>query len=191
VAQNRVTPFGTIEDLPGRGALMGNRGCLHKGTERRIARRWASKAWITCVLEFRGWRAPMWEERRWTPLFFLDEATAFAAGHRPCGLCRRADHARFRAAWGESPLDEIDAALHAERTRARPVVLASDLARGAMVAVGEQAYLVVDGGMRPWSMAGYGGVEPVPEQVVLLTPPSIVDLFWRGYAPVVHESAVT
>ena len=71
--QNRVTPFGTIEDLPGRGTFLGNRGCIHEGRE--IRRQWASKAWITCVLEFKGWKAPMFEPNRWTPLFFLDGRT--------------------------------------------------------------------------------------------------------------------
>jgi hypothetical protein len=182
VAQNRVTPFGTIEDLPGRGTLMGNRGILTGN------RRWATKAWIACVLEFRGWRA---SDSKYTPLFFLDEATSLAAGHRPCALCRRADHRRFRDAWGTTPLPEIDATLHDQRTGPRPVVPASDLAPGAMVAVAEQAFLVVDdGGMRPWSMAaGYGEVVAVPSTVTLLTPPSLLDVLWRGYEPLVHESA--
>src|SRR3954463_15575885 len=130
VARNRVTPFGSIEDLPGRGTFMGNRGSIHEGRE--IRRQWTTKAWITCALEFKGWRAPMWEQGRWTPLFFLDEATAFAAGHRPCALCRRADHKRFRAAWGDPPLPEIDSTLHGERIGARPIVRRDELTDGAM-----------------------------------------------------------
>ena len=168
---------------------MGNRGCLHKETEHRIARRWASKAWITCVLEFKGWKAPMWEKGRWTPLFFLDEATAFAAGHRPCALCRRADYKRFRAAWGDALLPEIDATLHAERTGVRPVVGRDDLVDGAMVAFDDAAHLVFDGGARPWSMAGYGGPAEIPDEVTLLTPPSLVGVLWRGYELAVHPSA--
>lgn len=189
MAQNRVTPFGTIEDLPGRGALMGNRGCLHKGSERRIARRWASKAWITCVLEFKGWRAPMWEPGRWTPLFFLDEVTALAAGHRPCALCRRDDHRRFRDAWGPARLPNIDATLHAERTGDRPVVTGDDVVDGAMVAVDDRAWLVLGGALRPWSMEGYGAAAPMPATVTLLTPPSLVAVLRRGYAPAMHASA--
>lgn len=189
MAQNRVTPFGTIEDLPGRGTLMGNRGILHDGTERRIKRRWTSKAWITCALEYRGWRAPMWENRRWTPLFFLDEATAFAAGHRPCALCRRADHRRFRAAWGEMPLKEIDGVLHAQRTAARAEVPATDLTDGAMVAFDDRAWIVWHGSVRPWSMAGYGEAQPIPARAALLTPPALLEVLWRGYELSVHESA--
>jgi hypothetical protein len=190
VTQNRVTPFGTIEDLPGRGLLMGNRGCIHPGTEHRITRRWTTKAWIACVLEFKGWRAPMWEAGRWTPLFFLDEATALAAGHRPCGLCRRADHKRFRAAWGDAPLAEVDATLHAERTGERRVVGRADVTAGAMVAVDGVAHLVVDDStMRPWSMAGYGAPVAIPASITLLTPPSVLDVLWRGYEPLVHGTA--
>lgn len=189
MAQNRVTPFGTIEDLPGRGTLMGNRGILHDGTERRIRRRWTNTAWIACALEFRGWRAPLWENRRWTPLFFLDEATAFAAGHRPCALCRRADHRRFRAAWGDTPLKEIDGTLHALRTGARLDVTRDDVTDGAMVAFDDRAWLVWRDAVRPWSMAGYGEPETIPAQVTLLTPPALVDVLWRGYEASVHPSA--
>ena len=185
--QNRVTPFGTIEALPGRGTLMGNRGCIHEG--RTIKRQHASKAWITCVLEFKGWKAPMWEPNRWTPLFFLDEATAFAAGHRPCALCRRSDHKRFRAAWGDAPLKEIDATLHAERRGARPTVSRDDLVDGAMVAFDERAWLKVGDVVRPWSSEGYGSPESIPAEVTLLTPPSTVAMIRNGYAPAIHTSA--
>jgi hypothetical protein len=142
------------------------------------------------VLEFKGWRAPMWEAGRWTPLFFLDEATALAAGHRPCGLCRHADHKRFRAAWGDAPLAEVDATLHAERTGDRRAVGRADLTSGAMVAVDGLAHLVVDDStMRPWSMDGYGERCAIPATVTLLTPPSVLDVLWRGYEPLVHPSA--
>lgn len=175
-----MTPFGEIEDLPGRGALMGNRGCIHTGRE--ITRRWSTKAWICCVLEFKGWRAPMWEPNRWTPLFFLDEPTALAAGHRPCGLCRRADHRRFREAFDGGSLKEIDATLHAERTGARPTVELDGLPDGAMVAPGGRAHLVTGEELRPWSMEGYGqAIARESAAVELLTPPSIVHALRRGY----------
>lgn len=202
-APNRVTPFGTIEALPGRGTLMGNRGSIHEG--RTIKRPYASKAWITCVLEFppasrrtaqEGWRAPMWEPNRWTPLFFLDEATSLAAGHRPCALCRRADHQRFRTAWGDTPLAVIDATLHEERLVGRgrasakcTVEVEGDLPDGAMVALDDRAWLVLGGSLRAWSMDGYGDERPCPKTVTLLTPPSLVDVLWRGYAPMLHETA--
>lgn len=185
-----MTPFGAIEDLPGRGTLMGNRGILHDGRE--IRRRWASKAWIACVLEYKGWRAAQWEPGHYTPLFFLDEATALAAGHRPCALCRRADHKRFRSAWGEMPLAEIDGTLHRERTASsRPTVAAEELCDGAMVTLdGSTALLVWRGALRPWSMAGYGDSSlPIPDSVALLTPPSMLGVLWRGYEPLVHASA--
>jgi hypothetical protein len=185
--RNRVTPFGAIEDLPGRGTLMGNRGILHKGVE--IRRRWATKAWIACVLEYKGWRAPQWQRGHYTPLFFLDEATALAAGHRPCALCRRADHRRFRSAWGDAALAEVDATLHAERTGDRPVVPRADLTDGAMVAVDDRSWLVCGGALRAWSMAGYGEHRDVPATVTLLTPPSVLDVLWRGYEPQLHPSA--
>jgi len=168
---------------------MGNRGCIHPGTERRITRRWTTRSWIACVLEFKGWKAPMFEAGRWTPLFFLDEATALAAGHRPCALCRRADHKRFRAAWGEAPLAEIDLTLHTERTGPRRTVRADDLTTGAMVEVDGVAHLVVDGSLRPWSSEGYGSPRSLPPTVTLLTPPSLLDVLWRGYEPLLHPTA--
>jgi hypothetical protein len=159
---------------------MGNRGILSG------RRQWSTKAWIACVLEFRGWRA---SDSKYTPLFFLDEATALAAGHRPCALCRRADHKRFRAAWGEARLADVDATLHAERRGARPIVPRSDLMTGAMVDVDGVAHLVCDELLRPWSMHGYGAPVETPPTVRLLTPPSMLDALWRGYVPVLHPSA--
>jgi hypothetical protein len=97
--QNRVTPTGEIVADPGRGLLMGNRGCLHRADRRLGAARWRSKAWICCVLDWKGVRRDPMPPGRWTALFFLDEATALAAGHRPCAYCRRADFAAFAEAW--------------------------------------------------------------------------------------------
>jgi hypothetical protein len=180
VARNRVTPFGTIEDLEGRGALMGNRGCIHTGRE--ITRRWATKAWISCALEYRGRRAPMWEPNRWTPLFFLDEPTAMAAGHRPCGLCRRDDHRRFRALLGDGPLAELDATLHAERTGTRRTLELDDLPDGAMVAADDRALLVDGDVLRPWSMSGYlPAVRRGSGRVTVLTPATMITALERGY----------
>ena len=97
--QNRVTPSGDIIATPHRGLFTGNRGIIHDPATKTLTRRWASKAWLTCVCEFRGRRRKVMGGRSWTELFFLDEATAFAAGHRPCFFCRRDDAKRFRAAW--------------------------------------------------------------------------------------------
>jgi hypothetical protein len=118
--QNRVTPFSELIADPARGLVYGNRGCLHDATG-RIRRRYNGKRWIACRLQFRGWqRRPLLQPGRFTELFFLDEATAFAAGHRPCALCRREDFNRFAGIWGklhpgQVGADTIDAQLHRER----------------------------------------------------------------------------
>src|SRR6204780_4286748 len=120
--QNRVTPSGEIIATPHRGMFTGNRGIIHDpATKTLLRRRWSSNAWLTCVCEFRGRRRKVMGGRSWTELFFLDEATAFAAGHRPCFFCRRDDANTFRAAWqrgnrtGAKLAREIDAVLHRER----------------------------------------------------------------------------
>jgi hypothetical protein len=118
--QNRVTPLGDLVAESARGLVYGNRGCLHDDNG-RIRRRYDGKRWIACRLRFKGWhRQPLLQPGRFTELFFLDEATAFAAGHRPCALCRRADYVRFTEIWhelhpGRTGADAIDAQLHAER----------------------------------------------------------------------------
>src|SRR3954469_24152235 len=143
--QNRVTPLGELVADPARGLVYGNRGCLHDA-EGRIRRRYNGKRWIACRLEFRGWRGKaLMQAGRFTELFFLDEATAFAAGHRPCALCRREDYNRFLGIWTTlyprraSSADEIDAQLQDERvdpvTRAqsRHSAKLADLPDGAFV----------------------------------------------------------
>src|SRR5262244_4115988 len=122
--QNRVTPAGEIVADAGRGLMMGNRGCLH-GRDRQLgASRWRSKLWICCVLEWKGVRRDPMPPGRWTALFFLDEATALAAGHRPCAYCRRADYDAFaeacrRAHGARLRASEMDAILHVERVDSR------------------------------------------------------------------------
>ena len=170
-----MTPFGAIEALPGRGELMGNRGILSGD------RRWATKAWITCVLSFKGWRAA---DSKYTPLFFLDEATALAAGHRPCALCRRADFVSFRDAFGATSAPAMDAVLHAERTGPSTVVDLDAMPDGARVAVDEEAWLVVGHSLLRGTDGGYDDdVERASREVTLLTPPSTIDAIWRGYRP--------
>lgn len=110
---NRVTPFGEIIRSPLRGAWLGNRGSIHR--DREIVRPWATRRWITCALEYKGWKAPMWIPGRWTPLFFYDEAVALAAGHRPCALCRREAYNAYQEACGIRGADAIDAVLHQQR----------------------------------------------------------------------------
>jgi len=114
--QNRVTPFGEIVATPARGLSMGNRGILHDDRRRLGRRRWTHKAWICCVTEFRGRRRQVMAPGRYTELFFLDEAVALAAGHRPCFECRRAAANAFAACWGGEPrAPDMDRVLHAER----------------------------------------------------------------------------
>jgi hypothetical protein len=181
---------------------MGNRGgCLHNDRRELTRRRWVSKRWIACVLVFKERRRTVMTPRRYTELFFLDEVTALAAGHRPCFECRREAASAFAAAWGRAAdcpqppsADEMDRVLHGERRLSRgsrldsPVVRPVDLPSGAMVALPPQdgdpsAWLVLDGVLYPWSFTGYGqgrSAVDVPE-AELLTPPSIVAVLRAGY----------
>ena len=200
--QNRVTPTGDIIATPHRGLFTGNRGIIHDpATKTLLKKRWSSPAWITCVCEFRGWRRKVMGGRSWTELFFLDEATAFAAGHRPCFFCRRDDAKRFRAAWekGNGVKDirarEMDTVLHSERLergkkRLHPLPMpVAQLPDGAMVQQGEESFLILQGRALQWSMGGYRRGERVIDDAMLLTPPSTLRAVSAGYRPVLHPSA--
>ena len=200
--QNRVTPTGDIIATPERGMFVGNRGIIHNpATKTLLRKRWSCPAWLTCVLEFRGRRRKVMERQSWTELFFLDEATAFAAGHRPCFYCRRDDANRFRAAWekGNRRSDllapEIDAVLHRERLdgrgkRLHPLPMPLDkLPDGAMVQAGENSFLIAQGRAFLWSPAGYAKAGHSPRDAKLLTPPSTLRAFAAGYRPMLHPSA--
>jgi hypothetical protein len=203
--RNRVTPLGELVADPARGLVYGNRGCLHDESG-RIRRRYAGKRWISCRLELRGRRRrPPMPPGRYTGLFFLDEATAFAAGHRPCAFCRRDDYERFLATWrrlhpGEIGADAVDARLHAERldpaTRAHLPHDAQldDLPDGAFVLEGGAPWLVLGSELLRWTAAGYAERRPRPahRRTVLITPPSSVEVLRRGWEselPLVHPSA--
>ena len=201
--QNRVMPTGDIIATPHRGLFTGNRGIIHDPeTKTLLKKRWSSPAWITCVCEFRGWRRKVMGGRSWTELFFLDEATAFAAGHRPCFFCRRDDANRFRAAWEEGNgvsgvrAREIDAVLHGERLergkkRLYPLpVPVAQLPDGAMVQRGEESFLIAQGRALRWSMAGYSETETAIDNALLLTPPSTLRALGAGYRPALHPSAI-
>src|SRR5882757_3375586 len=161
--QNRVTPTGEIIATPHRGLFVGNRGIIHDPATKTLTRRWASKAWITCVCEFRGRRREVMGGRSWTELFFLDEATSLAAGHRPCFFCRRSDAVRFRDAWEEGNgvtrvlARDMDAALHRERldNKAKRLhalaVALKKLPDGAMLQQGTQSFLIAQGRAWLWS----------------------------------------
>jgi hypothetical protein len=207
--QNRVTPFGDVIATPERGTFMGNRGVLHDD-EGHIKRAWQVKRWLVCVLEFRGRKRSVMTPNRYTELFFLDEATALAAGHRPCAECR---HARFSAfcnawrtanpeeGWSSRPTaDEIDIRLHTERLasdRSKRSFIGSldELPDGVFVTIaawGEQAYLVRGNRLLAWSPGGYGEPRRRPrgKEVRVLTPESTVRAIRAGYIPEIHPSAV-
>ena len=203
--RNRVTPSGDLVADPARGLVYGNRGCLHDG-DGRIRRRYAGRRWIACRLEFRGWRrSPLQQPGRFTELFFLDEATAFAAGHRPCALCRREDYVRFLELWqrlhpARPTADAIDAQLHRERVDARTRVRRHhdaplpSLPDGAFVVRDGDAWLVLGRELLRWTPAGYTERRPRPARGVgcALTPPSLVAVLrsgWEGAVPLLNPSA--
>jgi len=198
---NRVDPFGEIFADPARGLWLGNRGWLHDES-RTIVRPWQLRRWIICQLEFRGRRRQVMSPRRtWTELFFVDEATAFSAGHRPCGECRNADYRRFRDLWASlHPADPpgaeaIDRRLHGERLIGRrekriEIDDVGALPDGSFVAMEGRAWLVWDRFLFAWSPSGYTERRERPRhrEVGVLTPRSVVGVFRAGYRPHVHPS---
>ena len=203
---NRVSPSGELLAVKARGLVYGNRGCLHDETG-RIRRSYAGKRWIACRLDFKGRRRhPLMKPGRFTELFFLDEATAFAAGHRPCAECRREDYVRFSAIWRslhpseQSRADAIDKQLHDERldgrarTRRHHRAQIDDLPDGTFIGIGVDAMLVVGSALLRWTPSGYPSAERRPRRrsVVLLTPPSLAGVLragWNSSVPFLHPSA--
>jgi len=195
--RNRVTPLGELIAVPERGLVYGNRGCLHDDAG-EIRRRFATRRWIACRLSYKGWhRRALMQPGKFTELFFLDEATAFAAGHRPCALCRRADYRRFLDIVGATGADEIDERLHRERLdgaerRLRPATV-DELPDGAFVLQADQPWLVLGGRLRRWTPAGYSErIAPSDRRVQAITPPSLVELLrtgWEPSVPLLHPSA--
>lgn len=199
---NRVDPFGAIAAVPERGLFFGNRGGgFHREDKTLRPRPWASRQWICCVLSFKGRRRFPLMGRGYTELFFLDEVTALAAGHRPCFECRPADATRFAAAWARAqglsrpPMaPEMDMVLHQERLAGRTKrtwrAPAADLPDGTMIADGSKAFALRGEAMLPWFHAGYSPSLPRPRAAVdVLTPPSVVAVLREGFAPVWHPSA--
>jgi hypothetical protein len=197
--QNRVTPFGDLVAVEGRGLLMGNRGCLHDG-HRRIVRFAQGRRWIACLTSFRGRRRTVMSPGSYTELFFLDEAVALAAGHRPCAECRRDDYQRFQAAWaramsGETSADAMDRVLDADRrdgARAKRTYRArlETVPAGAYVEADGRAWLVWDGRLHAWAAPSYTERREMTRGVVtVITPRSIVAVIRAGYGPAVHPSA--
>jgi hypothetical protein len=197
--QNRGTPLGELVADPARGLVYANRGCLHDANG-RIRRRYNGKRWIACRLEFRGWHhGPLMQPGRFTEIFFLDEATAFAAGHRPCALCRREDYVRFGELWGGSPgADAIDERLHAERVAAdrsqrHHADRFESFPDGSFVVHNGAPWLVLGDALLRWSPAGYTERVARPSgSATLITPPSLVEVLragWSGALPLLHPSA--
>ncbi len=202
--QNRVTPLGELVATPERGTVYGNRGCLHDDAG-DIRRGWNGRRWIACRLQFKGWhRSPLLQPGRFTELFFLDEATALAAGHRPCALCRREDYNRFVDLWRELHsvkvgADAIDRQLHDERIDSRTgrrrfgEAPLESLPTGAFVLHGGSPMLVFGKQLLRWTPAGY--VEPRlgPAGIAtVITPPSLVSLLrseWDPIVPFLHPSS--
>jgi len=199
--QNRVTPFGNIEANPARGMFAGNRGIIHDPATRTLTRRWSTKAWLVCVCWFQDRRREVMAGRSWTELFFLDEAVALAAGHRPCFYCRREDAERFRDAFAAGRniavpgAPEMDAMLHAERLdRSRKRIHPlhepiESLAEGTFLAADGAALLVAGGGLRVWTHDGYQPAPPAATIDGMLTPPSTLAALRAGYRPILHPSA--
>lgn len=201
--QNRVNPFGDLFRTAARGTMMGNRGGVLHNADREIVLNFKSRRWIACVLEFKGRRRIVMSERRYTELFFLDEAVAFAAGHRPCAECRRERFNAFRDAWSRRPsgghlpmADEMDAELHRARVEGKRAKVTYEaqlgsLPDGAFVRIDGNAYLVWEDGLLLWSPVGYqrrdaGSNDAV---VTVLTPKPIVECLQQGYRPDIHDSA--
>ena len=178
---------------------MGNRGGALHNPERQIVRQYASRRWITCLLEFKGRRRTVMSPNRYTELFFLDEAVALAAGHRPCAECRRGRFNAFKRAWGgNSPLaDEIDLELQRARidSRKAKVTFQAPLNRlpdGCFVQIDGSSYLVSGGGLFLWSPGGYVEKRRRPQDltVTVLTPEPIVRCIRQGYRPEIHPSSL-
>jgi hypothetical protein len=206
--QNRVTPLGELVATPARGLVYGNRGCLHDAGA-RIRRVSATRRWIACRLEFRGRRrTPLMAPGRFTELFFLDEATALAAGHRPCGECRHADHVVLAELWarlhpGQRGVEAIDAQLQGERvdpvTRRRRLHdrAFGELPDGAFVLGGDgEPWLVRGDRLRRWTFDGY--TDPLPRPAAgararVITPPSLLELLRlpgrEPLVPLLHPTA--
>ena len=197
--QNRVLPTGEITAQPWRGTLMGNRGILHDDRKTLKTRRWQHPHWVTCVTKYKDWHRNVMQPNAYTELFFLDEPTALAAGHRPCGLCRHADFTRFKAhfnaANGTETLIQIDQHMHRDRVtrRRQPLRYNAALAKlpnGCFILHQNQPCLVWDAFILRHTPAGYAHSLPRPTgQTCVLTPKCTVATLANGYTPALHPSA--
>lgn len=196
--RNRVQPDGQIIASSARGLFTGNRGILHTSDKVMGATLWKHRAWICCTLDWQGRRRDVMTGRNWTELFFLDEAVAMAAGHRPCAYCRRADYNAFTEAWGEKlKAPEMDAILHKARAVNGARSLQTHMADAVTLPAGtfikaDQVCLLTEDAALPYTAHGYGPPIPRPSgMVTTLTAPPMVDVLRGGYAPTLHPSAQT
>jgi hypothetical protein len=200
--QNRVLPTGEIIAHPARGLLTGNRGLLHDDAGELGPARWRHPHWISCALTYKDWRRQVMTPGTWTELFFLDEAVALSAGHRPCALCRRADYTSFRIAWGRAMGErpgaaDMDHVLHAARIekpgrrQRRHAALLATLPDGAFILWTGTPHLVLKDQLLPYDPQGYGpaAARPPMAEVTVLTPRPMVEVLQAGYRPILHGSA--
>lgn len=194
--RNRVQPDGLITDAPVRGTFTGNRGILHTKDKHMGDALWRHRAWICCTLDWQNRRRAVMTGRNWTELFFLDEAVAMAAGHRPCAYCRRRAYTAFKEAWGlDLKAPEMDTILHkaravpgARRLRHHTADVAT-LPAGVFIDVGVFCLLTHDS-VLPFSTSGYGTPQRRPSgTVTVLTCAPMIDVLRGGYVPMIHPSA--
>ena len=206
--QNRVDPFGSFHSVNARGSYLGNRGILHN-EQKQIVAPWRGKAWVTCLLVFEGIKRPVFSAGSYSELFFLDEATAFSAGHRPCNDCQKDRFKEFKTAWLSAnsdllPIFEakpsikiIDNILHTERAarggiKVKFIEQIQNIPDGTFIEISGDAFLVYRNALFRWSFAGYGSPLDLPQSdtlVQVLTPKSIVSMFRKGFVPKIHISA--
>lgn len=198
--QNRVQPTGEILAIPARGTLMGNRGILHGDDQRLGLKRWQHPHWVTCVTKYKDWHRQVMQPRNYTELFFLDEPTALAAGHRPCGLCRHKDYAHFKSLFnranGTQTLAQIDTLMHRDRvTRTRQQVRHSahphHLPNGSFALFEDHPHLIWSNHLLRYTPSGYSRAIACPQQALpVLTPKCTVATLAQGYCPTPHPSAL-
>ncbi len=197
--QNRVLPTGEITALPFRGTLMGNRGILHGCDQRLKTARWQHPHWVTCLLKYKNWHRPVMTPHNYTELFFLDECTALAAGHRPCGLCRRDDFTHFKQAFrvanNTSNLNDIDRMMQAarvlpNRAQRRHLAPIQTLPDGTFILQGNDAWLIWQSHLLRFEPGRYSAKIPRPARgsVTVLTPAPTVATLAIGYRPALHPS---
>ena len=204
--QNRVNPWGKLCAVPDRGSLMGNRGILHDA-DNKIVRAWKHRNWVTCLLSYKGIkREHPFSPGNYSELFFLDEATSFAAGHRPCAYCQRARNREFKSSWAQAniagdgsadlTMAELDKQLHVDRVEfdgSKKTYRTSygSLPVGTMFEHGGGALVRAQNGPQPWSFTGYSSPIPLAKEVVVtvLTPRSVVSSFAAGFVPCLHPTA--